>query len=146
MFAQNSTARRFVRALLDRAISPADLVGYDADGTYLQEFVSVYDNSDIVIFDTETTGLNVFEDDIVQIAAVKMRRGKIVEGSALSLFIATDREIPRMLGDVENPIIEEMRHHELLDRKEALLRFMDYVDDSVLLGHNADYDYNILEN
>ena len=146
VFAQNSTARRFVRALLDRAISPADLVEYDADGTYLQEFVSVYDNSDIVIFDTETTGLNVFEDDIVQIAAVKMRRGKIVEGSALSLFIATDREIPRMLGDVENPIIEEMRHHELLDRKEALLRFMDYVGDSVLLGHNADYDYNILEN
>lgn len=146
VFAQNSTARRFVRALLDRAISPADLVEYDADGTYLQEFVSVYDNSDIVVFDTETTGLNVFEDDIVQIAAVKMRRGKIVEGSALSLFIATDREIPRMLGDVENPIIEEMRHHELLDRKEALLRFMDYVGDSVLLGHNADYDYNILEN
>ena len=146
VFAQNSTARRFVRALLDRAISPADLVEYDVDGTYLQEFVSVYDNSDIVIFDTETTGLNVFEDDIVQIAAVKMRRGKIVEGSALSLFIATDREIPRMLGDVENPIIEEMRHHELLDRKEALLRFMDYVGDSVLLGHNADYDYNILEN
>lgn len=146
VFAQNSTARRFVRGLLDRAISPSDLVEYDADGTYLQEFVSVYDNSDIVIFDTETTGLNVFEDDIVQIAAVKMRRGKIVEGSALSLFIATDREIPRMLGDVENPIIEEMRHHELLDRKEALLRFMDYVGDSVLLGHNADYDYNILEN
>ncbi len=146
VFAQNSTARRFVRGLLDRAISPSDLVEYDADGTYLQEFVSVYDNSDIVVFDTETTGLNVFEDDIVQIAAVKMRRGKIVEGSALSLFIATDREIPRMLGDVENPIIEEMRHHELLDRKEALLRFMDYVGDSVLLGHNADYDYNILEN
>lgn len=146
VFAQNSTARRFVRGLLDRAISPSDLVEYDADGTYLQEFVSVYDNSDIVIFDTETTGLNVFEDDIVQIAAVKMRHGKIVEGSALSLFIATDREIPRMLGDVENPIIEEMRHHELLDRKEALLRFMDYVGDSVLLGHNADYDYNILEN
>lgn len=146
VFAQNSTARRFVRGLLDRAISPSDLVEYDADGTYLQEFVSVYDNSDIVIFDTETTGLNVFEDDIVQIAAVKMRHGKIVEGSVLSLFIATDREIPRMLGDVENPIIEEMRHHELLDRKEALLRFMDYVGDSVLLGHNADYDYNILEN
>ena len=146
VFAQNATARRFVRALLDRGISPADLVEYDGTGTYLQEFVSVYDESDIVVFDTETTGLNVFEDDIVQIAAVRMRHGQIVEGSALSLFIATDREIPRMLGDVENPVIEEMSRHELLDRKEALLMFIDYVGDSVLLGHNAGYDYSILEN
>ena len=50
-----------------------------------------------------------------------------------------------MLGDIENPIIEEMKNHQLLSHEEALQQFMDYVGDGILLGHNADYDYNILD-
>ena len=98
-----------------------------------------------MVFDTETTGLDVFHDDIVQIAAVKMSNGQIVPGSALSLFIRTERPIPEKLGDIDNPIIEELKHHELLEPAEALRRFVDYVGARPLLGHNADYDYHILD-
>lgn len=146
VFEQNATARRFVRALLDRAICPSDLLLYDNAGTYVQDFLNVSSSSDVVVFDTETTGLNVFEDDIVQIAAVKMRKGEIIEGSAFSVFIATERPVPAMLGEIENPLIEEMRRHELSGHREALSMFMEYAHGCVLIGHNADYDYNILDN
>lgn len=140
----NATARGFVRALFDRAILPSDLLCYDGTDTYLSRFVRHYEEDTIVVFDTETTGLNVFEDDILQIAAVKMRGGEVVEGSAFTVYIETDRPIPLMLGDIPNPIIEERKHHTLLSHADALRQFMEYADGCVLLGHNADYDYHIL--
>ncbi len=142
---ENASARKMVRDLLDRAVSPADLLRYDGSDTYVQSFVRTYDEQELIVFDTETTGLDVFHDDIVQIAAVKMRQGKIVEGSALSLYIDTKREIPAFLGDIPNPIIEERKHHRLLAPAEALRQFMEYASSGILLGHNADYDYNILD-
>lgn len=144
VYDNSASARNFVRALFDRAIMPSDLLRFDS-GTYLQRFVSSYEKDTIVVFDTETTGLDVFNDDILQIAAVKIRGGKVVPGSQFTLYIETDKAIPAMLGDIVNPIIEERKHHELLTHADALRQFMQYADGCVLLGHNADYDYHILD-
>ena len=153
VYETNASARNFVRALFDRAILPSDLLrsaadeadGQNAAATYLQRFVRSYEEQTIVVFDTETTGLNVFEDDILQIAAVKMRNGVVVSGSEFCVYVETDREIPAMLGDIVNPIIEERKHHTLLSHHEALRMFMEYADGCRLLGHNADYDWHILD-
>lgn len=146
VFDSNAAARTFVRSSLDRAIMPSDFIFYGNGGTYVQDFVKTYEQEELVVFDTETTGLDVFNDDILQIAAVKMRCGKVVEGSEFSVFITTEREIPKFLGDIENPIIEERKRHKLYGHAEALKMFLDYVGNDPLLGHNADYDYNILSN
>lgn len=153
VYETNASARNFVRALFDRAILPSDLLrsaadeaeGQNATTTYLQRFVRSYEAETIVVFDTETTGLNVFEDDILQIAAVKMRNGVVVPGSEFCVYVETDREIPAMLGDIVNPIIEERKHHTLLSHHAALRMFMEYADGCRLLGHNADYDWHILD-
>lgn len=153
VYETNASARNFVRALFDRAILPSDLLrsaadeaeGQNATTTYLQRFVRSYEEQTIVVFDTETTGLNVFEDDILQIAAVKMRNGEVVSGSEFCVYVETDREIPAMLGDIVNPIIEERKHHTLLSHHAALRMFMEYADGCRLLGHNADYDWHILD-
>lgn len=153
VYETNASARNFVRALFDRAILPSDLLrsaadeadGQNAATTYLQRFVRSYEEQTIVVFDTETTGLNVFEDDILQIAAVKMRNGMVVPDSEFCVYVETDREIPAMLGDIVNPIIEERKHHTLLSHHAALRMFMQYADGCRLLGHNADYDWHILD-
>ncbi len=138
----NASARQFVHQLEARAISPTDLLDYEGT-TCVQEFVRLYDGGDLVVFDTETTGLNVFEDDIVQIAAERIRQGKTV--ARFSVHIETGRDIPRMLGDIVNPIIEERRHQTLCGHAEALQRFLDFVGNDVLVGHNAEYDYRIMD-
>jgi len=143
VFDDNNAARAFVQYLRQRAMTPADVLLYD-DTTYLQRFVDCYESHTICIFDTETTGLNVLEDDILQIAAVKIRDGQVVEGSAFNVFLQTSRDIPTMLGDMPNPIIEERKRHTLVTAAEGLRSFLSYAKSCVLLGHNADYDYNIL--
>lgn len=144
VFQTNAAAREFMRKLFNRAMTPTDFLLYD-DSTYVQEFVAACEQEEIVVFDTETTGLDVFEDDILQIAAVKVRNGQKVPGSEFSIYIETEREIPPMLGPIVNPIIEERRHHALLPHGEALTKFMAYVGNDVLIGHNVEFDYHILD-
>lgn len=145
VFQTHASSRDFVHKLFVRGISPSDFLLYPEGDTYVQDFARTFSQREMVVFDTETTGLNVFEDDILQIAAVKMREGHVVEGSQFSVFMETDRPIPPMLGDIVNPIIEERKHHRLLSHQEGLKRFLDYVGEDILLGHNADFDYNIMD-
>lgn len=138
----NTTARQFVHQLEVRAIVPTDFFEY-ADSTSLQHFMRVYEEQELVVFDTETTGLNVFEDDVIQIAAEKIKGGQSI--GKFSVHIQTNREIPAMLGDLSNPIIEERRRQKLYTPAEALRMFLDFIGDRVLLAHNADYDYRIMD-
>ena len=145
VFRTSNAARRFMRACSDRALLPSDFLRDDGQ-TYISRFVNAYENEVITIFDTETTGLDVFSDDILQIAAVQLKNGAVVPGSAMSIYLESDKDIPEMLGDIVNPIVEERRHHQLISRREALQRFVDYAQNTVLLGHNADFDIHILTN
>ena len=142
LYASNSAARQFVRSMMECALSPVDFLDYE-DSTYLCQFVDAYERGDIVVFDTETTGLNVFEDDVVQIAAIKVRQGRVVD--ELNLFIETRRTIPAKLGDIVNPLVEEYARQPHLSPREAFSRFVDFARGSAILGHNTTYDYQIME-
>lgn len=142
VYSSQSAARQFARTLMEKAISPVDLLTYD-DSTYVAEFVKAYGENDFVVFDTETTGLSVFNDDVVQIAAVRVSGGKVT--GELNLFIETSRPIPEMLGDVPNPLIEEYARQPHLLPDEAFRQFVEFARDAEILGHNATYDYQIME-
>ena len=139
-----ASARQFVRDVMERAMLPTDFLKSFGQSTYVQQFCESYNQGDIVVFDTETTGLDTANDDIVQIAAVKMRAGEVVPGSALNIFMHTDRPIPLKLGDLDNPLIEELKHQKVVSRAEGLQQFMDYARGHVLVGHNVNFDYSIL--
>ncbi len=138
--AQAATARQFVHRLRKVALAPTDLLR-DGD-SYLQQFLHSYEDQDLIVFDTETTGLNVFEDDIIQIAAERIHHGQSV--AKFSVYLQTDRPIPKMLGDIENPILEERKHNKLLTPAEGLQAFLDFAKGCPLLAHNADFDDHIM--
>lgn len=123
------------------SMTPNDLLD---DESLLARFCQEYREREMVFFDTETTGLNILQDDIVQIAAYKVKGGKKVEGSDLVLFLHTDREIPSHLGEKVNPLVDAYAKATPLPRKEGLELFLDYIGDDPVLGHNVDYDYHIL--
>ena len=136
-----SKARSFMSKLKELMVTPFDLF---EGKSYVARFNEIYKTREMVFFDTETTGLNVLEDDIVQIAAFKVLRGKKVEGSDFNIFIHTDLEIPEKLGDKENPLVEEYAKNKHYSKEEGLTMFLDYIGDCPLLGHNVNYDYRIL--
>ena len=134
-------ARDIVHQLIASGISPSELMTVGTP-PLTQQFVKAYETQDIVIFDTETTGLDTFRDDIIQIAAMRIRGEKVL--GTFMVHIETEREIPVMLGDIVNPIIEERKTAEILSHEDALMRFSEFANDAVLLAHNADFDINIL--
>ena len=147
-FPSHALARRFNWKLKQLALSPSDFLLYP-ESCYTAEFLRAYNEEEIVVFDTETTGLDVFNDDIIEIAAIRIKGGEVV-GEPLDLYIETDKPILPMLGDKENPLYaiyhNKMSFGELLSPSDALRRFLAYVGTSPILGHNANYDYNILDN
>ena len=151
-----SDARKNVREMREICISPTDLMNYE-NSSYTIEFTRSFQNKEIVVFDTETTGLDVFNDDIIQIAAIKIRNGKVVPGSELDIIIETNKTIPTMLkkGFV-NPMVAEYKnrsygikrrpYERFMQAEDAFKLFVEYVGDNELLGHNVNYDVHILEN
>lgn len=134
-------AREFLVRLKSLMMTPFDLMDEES---YVERFHREYRNREFVLFDTETTGLDVLEDEIVQIAAFKVRDGKRVAGSDFNILIHTDRPLPEKVGGKENPLIKLYADNPHLERKEGLRMFLDYVGDCPLLGHNVRYDYRIL--
>lgn len=142
---QYAKSREFVKQLFDNMMSPSDLLRYDHDSSYLEEASLKYCN-ELVIFDTETTGLDVYNDDIVQIAAVKTFAGDITE--RFSIILKTEKEIPPMLGDIVNPLLAEYSNPETVkyERAAGLQLFLDFIAGAdALIAHNADYDCRILD-
>lgn len=143
-----SKARHLIEEMRNVGMCPSDLLR--DNGSTLGEFAYYFDNEEIVLFDTETTGVDVFKDDIIQIAAIKIRNGIEVPGSFKEIYLRTDKEkIPLKLGTKDNPMVKDYAEAEkdgrVVTRNQGLSDFMQYVGDAVLLGHNVNYDYNILK-
>lgn len=125
------------------ALSPMDLM---SDEPYTAAFLRSYaEGEEMVVFDTETTGTDIFSDDIVQIAALKIRGGKKVAGSDFNIFLETRRDIPEMLGDMVNPLRKAYADNPHLSRQVGLALFLQYIGDDALIGHNVNFDYHILK-
>lgn len=140
---KQAEARLFVSSMKNVGINPSDFIVYP-QSSYLLEFLKYYRSSPVVIFDTETTGLDVFSSDIVQIAANKYVDGKLVE--QLNILLHTEQVIPSKLGEIDNPLVDEYANNPHLERSVGLRKFIEFAKGCVLIGHNVQYDYNILLN
>lgn len=136
-------ARNFVRMLRDCAIGCDELFDFDSP-LRIERLVDAYDSGrDIVVFDTETSGLDTDTDDIVQIAAVRIRGGRVVD--RFEVFVDTDKRLPRLLaGGIVNPLVEVYDRAEKWTPQQAFEAFIDFIDDAVLAGHNIGFDLAVL--
>lgn len=152
-----SLSKKWIRELRSVGLTPLDLMLYE-NSSYFMDFSKSYADKDVVIFDTETTGLDVFNDDIIQIAALRMRNGQVVPGSEIDIIIRMDEGKiipPTLRGGLENPMLAEYarrstgcqgRNQFFMTAQEAFEYFVEYIGDAELLGHNVNYDVHILQN
>ena len=93
-----------------------------------------------IAFDIETTGLDSMYDEIIEIGAIKIEDGKEIE--TFSTLIKPEYEIDEFITELTG-ITNEM----VMDApkiNEVLPKFMDFIKDSVILGHNVNFDINFI--
>lgn len=96
-----------------------------------QDFSASY-----VVFDIETTGFSPVKDSIIEIGAVKLCEGEIVEH--FSSFINPCIPIPYRIQDLTG--INDEMVADALPVEEVLPKFLDFIGESVLVAHNAHFD------
>lgn len=88
--------------------------------------------SDYVVFDLETTGISVIKDEVVEISAVKVVNGEVVE--EFSTLVNPCMHIPVYASDVNGITDDMVADAPTFDK--ALKGFLDFVGDGILVGHN----------
>ncbi|NRR24053.1 exonuclease domain-containing protein, partial [Brevibacillus sp. MS2.2] len=98
--------------------------------------LAIDENTEYVVFDTETTGLNASEHTIIEIAAVKMKGSEIVD--QWTELIDPQLEIGPKTTEITGITNEMLRGQETLDV--VLRKFKDFTGDAILVAHNAEFD------
>lgn len=94
-----------------------------------------------VVFDIETTGLNPKYEKIIELGAAKVRDAKVVD--TFSTFVNPGKSLPERIkeltGICDTDVINAPYIEEVLDR------FIAFVGDDILLGHNLIFDYSFVK-
>lgn len=90
----------------------------------------------IVVLDFETTGRNARADRIIEIGAVKLQRGQVMD----SFASLVNPEIPLPADIIKITGIEDSMLLDAPLAKDALPRLLDFIGDAPLAAHNASFD------
>ncbi len=96
---------------------------------------------DFVVFDIETTGLNPHQDKITEIGAVKVRNGQIVD--RFSAFVNPGVSIPSFIVKLTGITDDMVKDAPPVEQ--VLNEFMEFIQGSVLVAHNANFDVGFIK-
>lgn len=107
-----------------------------------QDFINrFYSGEDFILFDTETTGLNTYHDDIIEIGAfVWGKNGKKEEFE--SLIKVNPNKISEAAWQVHKIPLDEIESAG--EAKHIFNKFLDFTKNRTLVAHNIRFDFNIL--
>lgn len=104
------------------------------------DLISAYLSKDIIVFDIEGTGTDIFADNIIQLSAIKIRKGKKI--AEFNRYLKSDKPV----GDSEkvHHISDEYLQTHGENPKLVLQEFCQFIQDAIITGHNIrGYDMDI---
>lgn len=105
------------------------------------DLISAYLSKDIIVFDIEGTGTDIFADNIIQLSAIKIRKEKKI--AEFNRYLKSDKPV----GDSEkvHHISDEYLQTHGENPKLVLQEFCQFIQDAIITGHNIrGYDMDIL--
>ena len=101
------------------------------------------DKLTFTVFDTETTGLDPSEDEIVSIGAVRIVNGRLLRQESFDQLIDPGRPVDPAATAVHGITSDILQGQPSID--EVLPSFARFAQDTVLVGHNVAFDLRFLE-
>lgn len=105
------------------------------------DLISAYLSKDIIVFDIEGTGTDIFADNIIQLSAIKIRKGKKI--AEFNRYLKSDKPV----GDSEkvHHISDKYLQTHGENPELVLQEFCQFIQDAIITGHNIrGYDMDIL--
>jgi len=99
------------------------------------------DEEEFVVFDIETTGLNSHTNKIIEIGAVKIKAGRIID--RYSQLINPGISIPYHITEITSITNEQVANQPKID--EVIGKFVEFIGDAVLVAHNAPFDMGFIK-
>lgn len=102
--------------------------GQDLDATYC-------------VLDLETTGLSFRTEKITEVGIMKVKNGEVID--EFSCFVNPEKPIPQKVVEVTNITDDMVKDAETIDK--VFPKILEFVGDSILVAHNADFDIGFLK-
>lgn len=99
-------------------------------------------NNNIIVFDVESTGVDTTRDEIIQIAAIRINeKGEEIE--RFVKFLKPNKSVGA--SEKVHGFSDEYLNKHGRNKKNTLKSFLKFIKDKTLVGHNVQYDINILK-
>lgn len=112
----------------DKTPAVVNSKGQDIDTTYC-------------VLDLETTGLSFRTDKITEIGIMKVKNGEVID--EFSCFVNPEKPIPYEVVEVTHITDDMVKDAETIEK--VFPKLLDFIGDSVLVAHNADFDIPFLK-
>jgi DNA polymerase III subunit alpha, Gram-positive type len=112
------------------------------DGTpiaYAEEHIHLEDAT-FVVFDVETTGFSNVYDTIIELAAVKIKNGEVID--RFERFANPHRQLTAKIIELTH-ITDDMLVN-APEIEDVIREFHDFIGDSIVVAHNASFDLGFL--
>ena len=93
-----------------------------------------------VVVDLETTGLDPVYDEIVEIGAVKIENGEIVD--EYHTMVKPKKEMSRESIRITGITRDMLEEGEPIEK--VIPKFLEFLENTILVAHNANFDYGFL--
>ena len=93
------------------------------------------------VLDLETTGFSFRTEKITEVGIMKIKNGEILD--EFSCFVNPEKPIPERVVEVTNITDDMVKDAETIDK--VMPKILEFVGDSVLVAHNADFDIGFLK-
>jgi len=112
----------------DKKPSTTNIKGQSIDTTYC-------------VLDLETTGFSPVTEKITEIGVMKIQDGKIID--KFSCFVNPQKSIPARVVEVTKITDDMVRNAETIDK--VFPKMLEFIEGSVLVAHNAEFDIGLLK-
>ncbi len=95
-------------------------------------------SGEIVVLDTETTGLNTKTDEILSIGAVKIKGNKILASQSFEIYLKCQKEL-----EAQNVAVHKIRPCDLygaLEPQDGIYRLLHFIGSRDIVGYYLEFD------